>query len=135
MPEPQALSVVLYHVSMAASMLWCCVLMLQVPDLKALMGDSSDNIPGLKGIGIKTATQLLQKHGDLDTVFEHAAEEKKGVAAKLAGRQEEAALYKNLATVRWATHLAVVIGVPCLHPLMQALTGVVAHLWLCSVSS
>lgn len=72
----------------------------QVPDLKALMGDSSDNIPGIRGVGPKTAAPLLQKYGDLDAVFANAAAEKKGVATKLAGRQEEAALYKSLATVR-----------------------------------
>jgi 5'-3' exonuclease len=97
--------------------------MLQVPDLKALMGDASDNIPGLKGIGIKTATQLLQKHGDLDAVFEHAAEEKKGVAAKLAGRQGEAALYKNLATVRWAATCNLVVP-PCWALPLSLRTGV-----------
>ena len=75
---------------------------LQVPDYKALMGDASDNIPGVPGVGPKTAAQLLQKHGDLNAVFANAAGEKKGVAGKLAGRQEEAALYRDLATVRCA---------------------------------
>jgi len=78
------------------------LLLCQVPDLKALMGDSSDNIPGLRGIGPKTASQLLQMHGDLDALFkeESLAQLKPGVAGKLKGGQEQAALYKSLATVR-----------------------------------
>jgi DNA polymerase-1 len=71
-----------------------------VPELKALMGDASDNIPGIPGIGIKTASALLKSHGSLSGVFANIQQEKKGVAAKLEGRQAEAELYKNLATVR-----------------------------------
>lgn len=77
----------------------------RLPDFKALSGDSSDNIKGVPGIGPKTASQLLQKHGDLESVFLHAEGEKKGVAAKLAGQQAAAALFKDLATVRWGTAL------------------------------
>lgn len=77
--------------------------LVQVPELKALMGDVSDNIPGIPGIGIKTAMQLLQRHGTLAGVFQGAADEKKGVAAKLSGRKQEAELYKTLATVRCGT--------------------------------
>lgn len=73
---------------------------LQVPELKALMGDSSDNIPGIPGIGIKTASALMKSHGSLSDVFANIHQEKKGVAAKLEGRQAEAELYKSLATVR-----------------------------------
>nr|HPL81899.1 5'-3' exonuclease H3TH domain-containing protein [Anaerolineaceae bacterium] len=43
----------------------------QVVDLKALMGDSSDNIPGVRGVGPKTATKLLESYGTLDGVYEH----------------------------------------------------------------
>lgn len=46
----------------------------QLIDLKALIGDTSDNIPGVKGVGEKGATQMLQKHVDLDGVYEHLAE-------------------------------------------------------------
>lgn len=42
----------------------------QVVDMKALMGDASDNIPGIKGIGAKTAVNLLQTYGDLETLYE-----------------------------------------------------------------
>jgi DNA polymerase-1 len=46
----------------------------QLIDLKALMGDKSDNIPGVRGIGEKTATKLLKEHGTLDGVYEHLDE-------------------------------------------------------------
>ncbi|NWF77318.1 MAG: DNA polymerase I [Chloroflexi bacterium] len=43
----------------------------QLPDLKALVGDASDNIPGLPGIGEKTATKLLQQYGSLQGIYDH----------------------------------------------------------------
>ena len=43
----------------------------QVPDLKGLAGDSSDNIPGIKGIGIKTATKLLKEFGSIEGIYEY----------------------------------------------------------------
>ena len=43
-------------------------------DLKALMGDSSDNIPGIKGIGEKTALTLIKKYSTLDNLYAHADE-------------------------------------------------------------
>jgi len=43
----------------------------QVVDYKAMVGDSSDNIPGIKGVGDKTATSLLEKHGSLDAIYHH----------------------------------------------------------------
>src|SRR5690625_2300321 len=46
----------------------------QIIDLKALMGDSSDNIPGVPGVGIKTATRLLKEYGTLDKIYEHLAD-------------------------------------------------------------
>jgi DNA polymerase-1 len=48
----------------------------QLVDLKALVGDKSDNIPGVRGIGEKGATDLLQKYGTLDAVYEHIDEVK-----------------------------------------------------------
>ncbi|MEK9183957.1 MAG: 5'-3' exonuclease, partial [Patescibacteria group bacterium] len=41
----------------------------QLPDLKGLVGDTSDNIPGVKGVGYKTAIPLLQKYGSLENIF------------------------------------------------------------------
>jgi DNA polymerase-1 len=46
----------------------------QVVDYKAMVGDSSDNIPGIKGVGDKTATTLLEKHGTLDEIYKHVDE-------------------------------------------------------------
>ena len=61
-------------------------------DLKALMGDSSDNIPGVPGVGEKTALELLRRFGSLDGVYENLADEsiKKGVRAKLEAGRESA---------------------------------------------
>jgi DNA polymerase-1 len=46
----------------------------QIPDFLALVGDSSDNIPGIEGVGPKTAAKWLQKYGSLEGVIEHARE-------------------------------------------------------------
>ena len=72
----------------------------QLVDLKALMGDSSDNIPGVKGIGEKTATQLLQQYGDLDGVYAHIDEIKGALQKKLIEGKESAYLSKQLAAIR-----------------------------------
>ncbi len=46
----------------------------QVPDVQALAGDSTDNVPGIPGIGVKTAAQLISVYGDLENLLAHAAE-------------------------------------------------------------
>ena len=71
-------------------------------DLKALMGDSSDNIPGVAGVGPKTATDLLLKFGSLDGVYEHISDPqiKAGVQKKLEAGKENAYLSYDLATIR-----------------------------------
>jgi len=46
----------------------------KVVDVQALAGDSTDNVPGVPGIGVKTAAELINQYGDLDTLLEHAAE-------------------------------------------------------------
>ena len=50
----------------------------QIPDLKGLMGDASDNIPGVPGIGEKTAVKLLSTYGTIENAFEHAETDLKG---------------------------------------------------------
>ncbi len=72
----------------------------QLVDLKALMGDNSDNIPGVKGIGEKTATQLLQQYGDLDGVYAHIDEIKGATQKKLIEGRDSAYLSKQLALIR-----------------------------------
>lgn len=70
-------------------------------DLKALMGDSSDNIPGVKGVGEKSAKQLLADFGTLDGIYEHIDDEriKKGVRAKLQADEQGAHDSYWLATI------------------------------------
>ncbi len=69
-------------------------------DLKSLMGDSSDNIPGVAGIGPKTATGLLLEYGTLDGIYEHLPEIKESVRKKLEKDRERAYLSYDLATIR-----------------------------------
>ena len=68
-------------------------------DLKALMGDSSDNIPGVKGIGEKTALKLIQDYDNLDGVYESLDELKPGIRAKLENDKENAYKSFDLATI------------------------------------
>lgn len=68
-------------------------------DLKALMGDSSDNIPGVKGIGEKTALDLLHKYSSCEGVFEHIEEQKGKLKEKLENAYDIAMLSKKLATI------------------------------------
>ncbi len=72
---------------------------LQIIDLKSLMGDSSDNIPGVKGVGEKTALNLVQKYGSLDGVYEHIEEQKGALKQKLINDKETAYLSHTLATI------------------------------------
>ena len=71
-------------------------------DLKALMGDSSDNIPGVAGVGPKTATDLLLKYGTLDGVYENLTPQnmKGKLFEKLENGKENAYLSYDLATIR-----------------------------------
>src|SRR5262245_42570557 len=72
----------------------------RVIDVLALMGDSVDNIPGVRGIGEKTAVKLIQDYGDLETVLAKAAEIKpKGVAEKILANLDMARLSQELATI------------------------------------
>lgn len=71
----------------------------QFIDLKALKGDSSDNIPGVPGIGEKTAIELLQKYGHLDSIYSHIGELKPSVGEKLEKGRDMAVLSKQLVTL------------------------------------
>lgn len=68
-------------------------------DLKALMGDSSDNIPGIKGVGEKTAKGLLEKYGDLESVLENAANEKGALRTKLTEGADSARMSYKIGTI------------------------------------
>ena len=71
-------------------------------DLKALMGDSSDNIPGVAGVGPKTATELLLKFGSLDGIYENIQDDsiRPKLREKLEASKEMAYLSYDLATIR-----------------------------------
>ena len=79
----------------------------QFLDLKALKGDASDNIPGVPGVGEKTAVNLLEKYGTLDKIYDEVSRAEKGesseisgaVLKKLAAGKDSAFLSKKLATI------------------------------------
>ncbi len=68
-------------------------------DLKALMGDSSDNIPGVAGIGEKTALDLLHEYGTLDGVYAHVGELRETLRRKLEDGRESAYLSRQLGEI------------------------------------
>ena len=71
----------------------------QMLDYLSLIGDTSDNIPGVKGIGPKTAVKLLQDYGTLDAVYEHIDSISGAVQKKLAAGKESAYFSKKLITL------------------------------------
>ena len=80
---------------------------IHIIDLKALMGDSSDNIPGVKGIGEKTAMGLIQHYGSIDHLYDHMPDicqapntpAKPGVVKKLAEGEAQARMSYDLAAI------------------------------------
>jgi 5'-3' exonuclease len=73
----------------------------QVPDFIALRGDPSDGIPGAKGIGEKTAAELLQRHGSLEAAIEGAVRESKpSIRKALIEQGEELLRFKQIATLQ-----------------------------------
>jgi DNA polymerase-1 len=72
-----------------------------VIDVQALWGDSVDNIPGVKGIGEKTAIPLIQEFGSIENLYENLDKiEKKSVRTKLENNKENAILSKKLVTIK-----------------------------------
>lgn len=71
----------------------------QLVDLKALRGDPSDNIPGINGIGEKTATRLLQKYGTVEAILEHLDELDAKTRSKLDDGEKQLRLNKHLVTI------------------------------------
>ena len=72
----------------------------QVIDLLGLMGDASDNIPGCKGVGEKTAVALLQQFGDIDNMLAHTDEIKGALRTKVETQMDEIRFSRFLATIR-----------------------------------
>ena len=68
-------------------------------DLKALEGDTSDNLPGVPGVGTKTAAKLINKYGSAEAVVEHADEQTPKLAANLAASRDQVAVNKQLSTL------------------------------------
>ena len=72
---------------------------IRIIDLKALMGDSSDNIPGVKGIGEKTALKLLQEYKSLENLYGNVESITGKTKEKLINDKENAFMSKNIATI------------------------------------
>ena len=78
----------------------------QMIDYLALIGDKSDDIPGVAGIGPKTAIPLIQKYGSVENIYKHIEEiEKAGTKNKLIDGKDNAILSKDLATIHCAVPL------------------------------
>ena len=72
---------------------------IKIIDMKALAGDSSDNIPGVRGIGEKTALDLLQKYGSLEGIYENIDNIKGKTKEKLENDRDNAFMSKEIATI------------------------------------
>ncbi|MFD0712316.1 DNA polymerase I [Paenibacillus sp. GCM10027626] len=72
---------------------------LQIIDLKGLMGDTSDNIPGIPGVGEKTALKLLHEYGSVENVLANAGQLKGKMRERVENHQEDATMSKKLATI------------------------------------
>lgn len=71
----------------------------QIIDYKALVGDPSDNYPGVAGIGPKTANGLIEKYGDVDNIYKHLGDIPERTSKKLAEGAEAAGVSRKLATI------------------------------------
>jgi DNA polymerase-1 len=69
-------------------------------DLKALEGDNSDNLPGVPGVGTKTAAKLVQKYGSAEEAVAHASEQTPKLAQNLAAHADQVAINKKLTTLQ-----------------------------------
>ena len=72
----------------------------QIIDYKGLRGDSSDNLPGIPGIGEKTAVKLIEEYGDFDNIVAHAGEIKGKVGEMIAQNQEIGRISRDLAIIK-----------------------------------
>jgi DNA polymerase-1 len=78
---------------------WCIQSVDQVIDILGLMGDAVDNIPGIAGVGQKTACKLLTEYGTLDKVLENADNIKGALGEKIKAGRQDAIMSKKLATI------------------------------------
>lgn len=77
----------------------------QIIDFKGLMGDPSDNLKGIPGVGEKTAIKLIQEHGNLENIIEAMKSDKSKLAAKIIENQDLGFLCKEIATIVTDMHL------------------------------
>lgn len=83
----------------------------QFIDLKALMGDSSDNVPGVPKVGQKTATELMVQYGSLENIYAHVEEiSKKSIRESLLANRELADLSKVLVTIKTDSDVSIDYG-------------------------
>lgn len=89
---------------------------MQMIDLKGLMGDKSDNIPGIPGVGEKTALKLLTTYGSVESLYEHTDQLKGKQKEKVEANEHEAKLSKQLATIHTEVPLTIVADDLTFHP-------------------
>src|SRR6202030_167067 len=88
----------------------------KVPDVQALIGDATDNVPGVPGIGVKTAAQLIGEYGDLETLLKRAPEIKQEKRRQaLIDNAEKARLSKKLVRLDDHVKLDVPVGDLAVH--------------------
>ncbi len=107
---------------------WHLTSVSQMIDYLGLAGDTADNIPGIPGVGEKTATTLLETYGTLENILAHASELKGKLADKVAEGAESARQSRFLATIRTDVPLAVALDDLALaKPDVPALRKVLSH--------
>ena len=89
----------------------------QVPAYKGLTGDASDNLPGVKGIGPKTAAQLLQTYDTLENLYEHLGDVRESVRKKLEADKEQAFFCQRMAQLVCDFELPVSLEEASLQPI------------------
>jgi DNA polymerase-1 len=110
----------------------------QIIDYLALVGDTSDNIPGVRGIGEKTATPLIQKFGSVKGLYERIDEvDKKGIKEKLINEKDNAFLSYELATIDCHVKLPITVDQLAygVLPDFEALEGMVLDLGFKSLAN
>ncbi len=100
----------------------------QLIDMKALCGDTSDNIPGIAGIGEKTAARLIAAYGDLESCLFHADTDEKGkLRERLLGGADTARLCRFLAEIDRNAPVAIDIESTRVHDIADAIPALTAH--------
>lgn len=90
---------------------------IQIIDLKGMMGDSSDNIPGIAGVGEKTALSLVAKYGSVEGLYEHVDELKGKLKEKVESARDVAFLSKELATIDTTVDVPIAVeNMKCVFP-------------------